>query len=140
MTSFVHVTFPRQHPGVDRAERAIGVLRSLWGQARHGSLLLAAVVSALLVVLDQVIDTWSDGHLLAAWVLMWAVAFAAMALLAVPARNLALGLREGLARWKVARREAAEDRRLWQMAVTDPRVMADIRCARDRASSIRLAD
>ena len=23
MTSFVHVTFPQQHPGVDRAERAM---------------------------------------------------------------------------------------------------------------------
>lgn len=140
MTSFVHVTFPRQHPGVDRAERVVGMLRSLWGRARHGNLLLAAFVSALLVVLDQVIDTWSDGHLLAAWILMWVVAFAAMALLAAPARDLALGLREGIARWKVARREAAQDRRLWQMAVTDARVMADIRCARDRAGSIQLAD
>ena len=140
MTSFVHVNFPQQHLGVTRAERVMAMLHSLWGRARHGNLLLAALVSAVLVVLDQVIDTWSDGHLLAAWILMWAVAFAAMALLAAPARGLALGLRDGLARWKAARRAADQERRLWQIAVTDHRVMADIRCARHRESSIRLAD
>jgi hypothetical protein len=140
MTSFVHVTFPQQHPGVDRAERAMVALKGLWGQARHGNLLLAALVSALLVVLDQVIDTWSEGHLLAAWIVMWVVAFAAMALFAQPARDLALGMRGSVARWRAALREAANDRRLWEVARIDPRVMSDLQCARDRSSGIQRAD
>ena len=50
-------------------------------------MLLAAVVSALLVVANQVIDTWTEGHLLAAWIVLWTVAFAALGLLAAPARR-----------------------------------------------------
>jgi len=140
MTSFVHVTFPKQHPGVNRAERVIGMLRSFRGRARHGSLLLAAVVSALLVVVDQVIDTWSEGHLLAAWIVMWAVAFGAMALLAAPAREAARHLTTGFARWNAARIRAADDRRLWELAQTDARVMADLRCAITRSGGIQLAE
>lgn len=141
MSSFVHVEYSLQHAGVARAERAVALLRAAWRQARHGSLLLTALVSALLVVVHQLIDTWSEGHLLAAWVLMWAVAFGAMAFLAAPTRILARGLVDGLRRWDAARVHAADDRRLWEMARTDGRVMADIRCARDRAAGgIQRAD
>ena len=37
-----------------------------------------------MVVANQVIDTWSEGHLLAAWMVLWVVAFAALALLTLP--------------------------------------------------------
>jgi hypothetical protein len=133
MSSFVHVEYSLQHPGVVRAERAASLLRAAWRQGRHGSLLLAAIVSALLVVVDQLIDTWSDGHLLAAWVLMWAIAFGAIAFLAAPTRIVARGLVDSRRRWNAARVRAADDRRLWEMARTDRRVMADLRCAWDRA-------
>ncbi|MCS6810346.1 MAG: hypothetical protein NZ694_03660 [Tepidimonas sp.] len=53
------------------------------------TLLLAAGVAALAVVTDRLIDTWADGHLLAAWVLMWAVVFLGSVLLASPARHAA---------------------------------------------------
>ncbi len=139
MSSFVHVEYSLQHPGVVRAERALALLRAAWRQTRQGSLLLAAIVSALLVVVDQLIDTWSDGHLLAAWVLMWAVAFGAIALLAAPSRALVQRVVAGFTRWNAARVEAAEDRRLWDMALTDRRVMADIRCAMDRSRGIQRA-
>ncbi len=140
MSSFVHVDYSLQHPGVARAERVAALLRAVWRQMHAGSLLLAAVVSALLVVVDQLIDTWSDGHLLAAWVLMWAVAFGAIALLAAPTRTLAQRAGTGLRRWNAARIRAADDRRLWELAHTDPRVMADIRYARDLRRGIQLAD
>ncbi|HXD38954.1 MAG TPA: hypothetical protein VN649_00195 [Ramlibacter sp.] len=130
MTSFAHVHYPSEHPGVVRAERAAQSLK----QAAHGfnatrasaSLLLAAIVAALLVVASQVIDTWTEGHLLAAWIVMWAVAFASLALLATPAKRASAALRVGLRRWNAARKQAAEDAQLWQLALTDARVMADI--------------
>ena len=42
-------------------------------------------------------------------------------------------IRAGFARWQAARRQAAADRVLWQLAQTDSRVMADLTCAMSRA-------
>jgi hypothetical protein len=78
------------------------------------------------VVANQLVDTWTEGHLLAAWVVMWTIAFAALALLAAPARRATRGVRGWLRDAAAARREAKADRQLWTIAVTDARVMADI--------------
>ena len=130
MTSFVHVEHPAEHPGVTRFERAAQNIkqaaRSFDGARGTAALLLAAIVSALLVVANQIVDTWTEGHLLAAWIVMWAVGFAALALLAAPARNAALRIRGRLQNWAVERRQAAADEQLWRVALTDARVMADI--------------
>lgn len=143
MTSFVHVEQPAQHPGVVRAERAaqsLGQLVRGFDSARAAAtVLLAAIVAALLVVTNQVVDTWTEGRLLAAWIVMWTVAFASLALLAAPARHATLGLRNAARRWAQARRESAEDAKLWSVALTDARVMADISRAmsRDAARDVR---
>jgi hypothetical protein len=139
MNSFAHVNHPTEHPGVVRAERVLGSLKQVgrnFDGARAGAtLLLAAVVAALLVAANQVIDTWTEGHLLAAWIVMWTVAFAALALLAAPARRTALSLRAGLKGWAAARRQAAQDEQLWQVALTDARIMADISRAMSASAS-----
>jgi len=143
MTSFVHVEQPTQHPGVARAERAIEALQ----EAVHGfdgargaaTLLLAAIVAALLVVANQVIDTWTEGHLLAAWIVMWTVGFAALALFAMPARRAVAGIRSFFKGWAVARAEAASDAKIWQVALTDARVMADISRAMDHSAGTNLS-
>lgn len=139
MTSFAHVQYPTEHPGVVRMERAGRNIRHLVKDAsRSGAtVLLAAIVAALLVVANQVVDTWSEGHLLAAWIAMWAIAFASIALLATPAKGMAASLRTGFQRWTAARRQAAEDRALWQLAQTDSRVMADLQCAMTRAEAVK---
>jgi hypothetical protein len=130
MTSFVHVDHPTQHPGIVRAERVADSVKHLAqrldGTRAIAGLLLAALVSAVLVVANEVIETWTEGHLMAAWILMWTVAFAALALLATPAKRAAARLRAGFQAWAVARRQAAEDEKLWNVALTDARVMADI--------------
>lgn len=139
MTSFAHVQHPTEHPGVLRMERAGKNIHHLVRDAsRSGAtLLLAAIVAALLVVANQVVETWSEGHLLVAWIAMWAIAFASIALLATPARGMAGSLRAGLKRWNAARRQAADDRAMWQIAQTDPRVMQDLNCARTRAEAVK---
>jgi hypothetical protein len=130
MTSFVHIDYPVDHPGVLRAERAIGTIqqaaRAFDATRAAGSLLLAAIVAAMMVVANQVIDTWTEGHLLAAWIVMWLVAFAAIALFAAPAKRAAKSMRAVAQRWAAARQRAAEDQQLWNLAMTDARVMADI--------------
>jgi hypothetical protein len=129
MTAFAHVDHPTEHPGVARAERLAHSVKNAatrFDTRAGASLLLAAIVAALMVVANQVIDTWSDGHLLAAWIVMWAVAFAALALLASPMLAAAASLRVGLKHWAATRKQAAEDQKLWDVALTDARVMADI--------------
>ena len=95
-------------------------------------MLLAMAMAALLVVADQLIDTWSDGHLLAAWVALWTVAFAGLALLAHPLRQAAAGVAGGFMRRMGAMRAAQAEARLWDMASHDPRVMEEIRAAMSR--------
>ena len=130
MTSFAHVDYPTEHPGVVRAENAAAAIKDIAhnfdGARGAASLLLAAVVSALMVVANQVIDTWSEGHLLAAWMVLWLVAFAALALLTSPARRAGVALRGSALAWAESRRRAAEDQRTWQVALKDPRIMAEL--------------
>ena len=136
MTAFAHVEYPTEHPGVVRAENAAAALKGAAarfdGARGAASLLLAAVVSALLVVANQMIETWSDGHLMLAWVALWCVAFAALALLAMPMRRAAVNLRNGLKAWKESRKAFKEDQKLWNIALTDARVMADLSRAMSR--------
>jgi hypothetical protein len=140
LTSFAHVDQPSQHPGVVRAELVAAsfqnAVRNFDATRSGASMLLAAIVSAFLVVANQVVETWTEGHLLAAWIVLWLVAFAALGLLASPAKRTAAALRVGLKRWAVARRQAAQDRELWNLALTDSRVMADI----SRAMSTEAVD
>ena len=99
-------------------------------------MLLAAMVSALLVVADQVIDTWADGHLMAAWVLMWMIGFAALALLAAPSRALVLRVLSAVNRWLMDTSRARADAQMWAVAEQDHRVMADLHAAKTRSQRL----
>jgi len=120
MTSFAHVDYSTQHPGVVRAERVVGGVKKLAGSVdgnrASATLLLSAIVAALLVVANQVVDTWTEGHLLLAWILMWTLAFAALALLATPARRMACALGAALKSSAADRRQAAHDAQYWRAA------------------------
>lgn len=137
MTSFVHIDYPQQHPGVARAEAVIeaaGRLRQNFDGTRGiAALLLAAVVSGLLVVADRLVDTWADDRLLAAWIVLWVVAFAALALFAAPARRLSVALVGKMDAWSARVAERRADERLWATAQTDARVMADLQAAITRS-------
>ncbi|CAM3835020.1 hypothetical protein [Paracidovorax anthurii] len=130
MTNFVHIDYRTEHAGVARAEQAAATLKSVASRfdlsRGASSLLLAAVVAAVLVVANQVLDTWGEGHLLAAWMVLWLIAFAALALLASPVRRTAAMLRAGFRAWKEARRREAEDEKTWNAALHDARIMADL--------------
>lgn len=98
------------------------------------AMLLAAMVSALVVVADQLIDTWADGHLLFAWVALWAVGFAALAIFGGAARRLAAAAMVALDDWSQDVAQARADKRLWAIAQSDPRVMADLQMAISRGT------
>ncbi len=136
-TSFIHLDYSRSHPGADRIERTVDAAGRMVLRMRKGfsasrglaGVLLAAMVATLLVVTDQLVDTWADGHLMAAWVLTWVVGFAALALLAPAARSLAGRVVQGLNGWSRDLAHRRADDRLWALARKDARVMADIRAA-----------
>ncbi len=92
-------------------------------------MLLAAVVAALLVVADQLIETWADGHLLVVWVALWAVAFAALALLQPQLRQVSMRLAAWLAIRSAKRAQRRAEEQVWSVAQQDYRVMTELRIA-----------
>ena len=136
MTSFVHLDYSTQHPGVARVESAIEAAQ----QVRHNfsgsrvlaSLLLSAVAAAVMVVAYQVMDSVAEGHMLVVWMALWAVAFVVLALFASTTRTLAVSIISKLDSWSRAAAAAKADQRLWAIARTDARVMNDLQAAMSR--------
>ncbi len=143
MTSFINPSLLTVHPGVARAEAVATAARGLYQNfdSTRGlaTMLLAAVVSALVVAADQLVDTWAEGHLLMAWVIVWAVGFAAIALFAGSARSLAARVVKALDAWSLREARARADKRLWATALSDPRIMADLQVAMGRAEQAEVA-
>jgi hypothetical protein len=133
MTSFVHINYPSHHAGADRLESAVEsaqlIKRNFSSTRGLATLLLSAMVAAVMVAAYQVMDTIAEGHLLALWIGMWAVAFAALAAFAGTAKSLAIGVKASLDGWSRSVAAKRADDRLWAMAKTDARVMADLQVA-----------
>jgi hypothetical protein len=135
--NFVHLNYPLTHPGVDRAEKVVanfkGVINNFSPTRTLAAMLLAAIVAAFVVVADQMVDTWADGHLLAAWVALWAVAFAAVGLFAGVSKTLAIQMKQGLNNWSASMAQRRSDERLWAIAQTDARLMSELHTAMGRS-------
>jgi hypothetical protein len=67
------------------------------------------------------------------------VVLGALAVIGSPVTGAAGKLRTGLASWNLARKQRAEDEKLWNVALSDARVMADLSRAmsRDAARDVR---
>lgn len=116
--------------GVDGIQRRSDSARGL------AVMLLAAVVAAMVAVADRLISTWADGQLFLAWVFLWVVVFAGMALFADTARSLARRAVVSLDGWSHALAEARAEARLWEMARMDHRLMTELLAARTQAESV----
>lgn len=92
-------------------------------------MLLAAMVSSLVVVADQLVETWVNGHLMVAWIALWVVCFTAMAIFSGAARKLAIASVTAFTAWSTKKARKNADDRLWAVAQTDQRMMADINAA-----------
>jgi hypothetical protein len=141
MTSFVQPNFPTHHEGIERVGDAMDSATNAYskfdGARGLATFLLAAVVSGLLFAANQLIDTWADGHLLAAWVALWSVAFATLALAAGPIRRavsvlIAFDGSAAYAAWSARRKARINDEKMWDYAQHDARLMADIMRAVDK--------
>jgi len=101
------------------------------------SLLLAGAVAAAMLVAEQLLEGWSDSHLVGGWLAMWAVGVTAIVVLRGLTRRAAQFIMNTLDTWSanVARRRA--DERLWAMAQSDARLMADLQSALTRSDAPR---
>lgn len=143
MTSFVNPDYPNSHLGVARVAVALAHVRQLGTRLQGAkglvSMLLAGAVAACVVVADQVISTWTDGHLLMAWIALWALVFVAVTLFAEATRGVSASLVARLEAWSLARAQRASDEHVWAVAQSDPRFMADLQAARLRTETAALA-
>ena len=97
--------------------------------ARKGS------AAAVLVVGYQVMDSVAEGHLLVLWIALWLVSFAALALLSGTVSRLIEMTRSGLDGWAQRQARDRADQRLWRLAKSDSRVMADLQMAFSRQNA-----
>ena len=115
--------------------RASAALHGRPGSKALAAMLLAAFVSALIVVADSVIEIYADGHLLLGWITLWAVGFTAMGLLASTARKTAVSLSRAMSNRHQRRAQKRADAYLMALAHHDPRIMAEVLAAMDRANA-----
>jgi hypothetical protein len=76
--------------------------------------------------------------LLAAWVALWAVAFAAVGLFAGVSKTLAIQMKQGLDAWSSRMAQRRSDERLWAIAQTDARLMSELQTAMSRSDEEEL--
>jgi hypothetical protein len=136
MTSFVHVDQPTAHPGVTRAETAITQLRTarldVVGASGLAAFLLCVIVAALVVGTDHLAESVDEGGLLAVWLVMWAMAFVVLALVAHRIAALAGRASAGWNAYSQRRAAANADAQFLTLARQDPRVMHDLQAAASR--------
>ncbi|MDM0046696.1 hypothetical protein QTH91_19555 [Variovorax dokdonensis] len=136
MTSFVQVQAPQQHPGVERALAVATELRAARGRLDGirgvSAAVLAGVIAAALVALDNMVMGLETAEMVVAWVALSVLIFAVIAL----GTNVAAKLGDRVATaWKpIAERRAQKraDAQYMAYAEYDPRVMHELQVAISR--------
>ena len=126
MTAFVNLSYTIKHPGVTRFERIYAssknVVQRLQQESTYAAALLMFGALSLIASIYDIVDASQEGQELGAWVILWTA-------ILVGAVGFGKYCKRQFVAWLKADREA----RMWDSALTDYRVLADIRCAQDRS-------
>ena len=126
MTAFVNLSYTTSHPGVVRFERAYvsvgNVIQRLQQESTYAAALLMFGALSLIASIYDIVDASQEGQELGAWVVLWTAVLVGLV-------GFGKYCKRQLAAWLHADREA----RMWNSALTDYRVMADLRVAQDRS-------
>ena len=126
MTAFVNLSYITSHPGVARFERAYAsakaVVQSLQQESTYAAALLMFGALSLIASIYDIVDATPEGQELGAWVILWTAVLVGLV-------GFGKYCKRQFLTWLNAEREA----RMWDSALTDYRVMADIRCAQSRS-------
>ena len=126
MTTFVNLSYTINHPGVVRFERAYtsvkAAIQRLQQESTYAAALLMFGALSLIASIYDIVDASPEGQELGAWVILWTAVLVGLA-------GFGKYCKRQFVAWLKAEREA----RMWDSALTDYRVMADIRCAQSRS-------
>ena len=126
MTTFVNLSYTTSHPGVVRFERAYAsagnVMQRLQQESTYAAALLMFGALSLIASIYDIVDATPEGQELGAWVILWTAVLVGLV-------GFGKYCKRQFLTWLNAEREA----RMWDSALTDYRVMADIRCAQSRS-------
>ena len=125
MTTFVNLSYTTSHPGVARFERAYAsakhIVQRLQQESTYAAALLMFGALSLVASIYDIVDASQEGQELGAWVVLWTAILMSLVVFGKYCKRQIVA-------WFKADREA----RMWDNALTDYRVMADIRCAQGR--------
>ena len=126
MTTFVNLSYTINHPGVVRFERAYtsvkAAIQRLQQESTYAAALLMFGALSLIASIYDIVDASPEGQELGAWVILWTAVLVGLA-----------GFGKYCKRQCVAWLKAEREARMWDSALTDYRIMADIRCAQSRS-------
>ena len=126
MTTFVNLSYTINHPGVVRFERAYtsvkAAIQRLQQESTYAAALLMFGALSLIASIYDIVDASPEGQELGAWVILWTAVLVGLA-----------GFGKYCKRQCVAWLKAEREDRMWDSALTDYRIMADIRCAQSRS-------
>ena len=126
MTTFVNLSYTINHPGVARFERAYAsaknIVQRLQQERTYAAALLMFGALSLVASIYDIVDASQEGQELGAWVILWTAVLVGLV-------SFGKYCKRQFVAWLKADREA----RMWNTALTDYRVMADIRCAQDHS-------
>ena len=125
MTTFVNLSYTTSHPGVTRFERgfasAKSIVQRLQNETTYAAALLMFGVLSLVASVYDIVDASQEGQELGAWVILWTAILVGL-----------VGFGKYCAHQFMAWLKADREARMWNTALTDYRVLADIRCAQSR--------
>ena len=126
MPMFVNLSYTTSHRGVARFERAFdsasSVIQRLQQESTYAATLLIFGALSLVASIYDIVDASQEGQELGAWVVLWTAFLVGLV-------GFGNYCKRQLIVWLKADREA----RMWNSAMTDYRVMTDIRCAQSRS-------
>ena len=126
MTTFVNLSYTTNHPGVARFERAYALAKNLVQRLQQERTYAAALLMfgalSLIASIYDIVDASPEGQELGAWVILWTAILVGL-----------VGFGKYCKRQFMAWLKDDREARMWNTALTDYRVMADIRCAQSRS-------
>ena len=126
MTTFVNLSYTTSHPGVTRFERAYtsgkSLVQRLQQESTYAAALLVFGALSLIASIYDIVDASQEGQELGAWVVLWTAILVGL-----------MGFAKYCKRQFMAWLKADRETRMWDSALTDYRVLADLRCAQDRS-------
>ncbi|WP_027014403.1 hypothetical protein [Comamonas composti] len=137
MSNFIYNSYCVEHPGVvqvyqsQEEQQRAAAPRS---RSRANALVAFTALAALMLLAQQIASAWGSASMINAWAILLLMGLASLALFSAPVRRAALVVRAGWRAWVESRQQAAADERIWNAALQDARLMADLARAMERQS------